>query len=98
LRLTDFEIRCIKDIYLEVFQSGRVYLFGSRVDDSRRGGDIDLYMDLDYSIDTKEQITKEKEFKIKLYDKIGEQKIDLVISKDKKRSIEKEIIRTGVLL
>jgi predicted nucleotidyltransferase len=98
MRLTNFEINSIKDTFLDVFSNGKIYLFGSRVDDSKRGGDIDLYIDTDFLLSTKEELKKRKEFKLKLYDKIGEQKIDIVISKDKNRSIEQEILKSGVLL
>ena len=37
-------------------------------------------------------------FKLKLYDIIGEQKVDIVVSKNKNRSIEQEILRTGIEL
>ena len=39
-----------------------------------------------------------RKFKMKLYTLLGEQKIDIVVSKDKNRSIEQEILQTGVLL
>ncbi|NPA60461.1 MAG: nucleotidyltransferase domain-containing protein [Epsilonproteobacteria bacterium] len=98
MRLTKYEIEAIKKAFIEVFEDGKVYLFGSRVDDSKRGGDIDLYIDLSYKLDIAEEIDKKSRFRLKLYDLIGTQKIDIVVSKDKERSIEKEIIKTGVLL
>jgi len=98
MRLTKYEIDCIKKTFIKVFREGEIYLFGSRVDDSKRGGDIDLYIDLPYEFEVKEKMDKKSQFRLKLYDLIGEQKIDLVISKDKERSIEKEIMKTGILL
>ena len=98
MRLTKYEIIAIKQIFKEVFKDGKIYLFGSRVDDSLRGGDIDLFIDLAYKLDTKELLDKKSQFRLALYEKIGEQKIDIVVSKDKNRSIEKEAIKTGVLL
>ena len=98
MRLTQYEINSIKKAFKEIFESGDIYLFGSRVDDTKRGGDIDLFIDLTYKLDTKELLNKKSKFKLALYDIIGEQKIDVVISKDKNRSIEKEALKTGVLL
>jgi len=98
MRLTEYEINSIKKAFKETFESGDIYLFGSRVDDTKRGGDIDLFIDLTYKLDTKELLNKKSKFKLALYDTIGEQKIDVVISKDKNRSIEKEALKTGVLL
>ncbi len=98
MRLTSFEINSIKQTFNKVFNNGQIYLFGSRVDDLKRGGDIDLYIDLDLQISTKVMIDLKSKFRVMLYDIIGEQKIDIVISKDKNRSIEKEILNTRVLL
>ncbi len=54
--------------------SADIYLFGSRTDDSKKGGDIDLLIlseqKVDFDIKTK--------IKINFYKKFGEQKIDLV--------------------
>ena len=98
MRLTNYEILSIKKVFEEVFGNGKIYLFGSRIDDTKRGGDIDLYIDLDTTLTIKEQMNLKTSFRLRLYDLIGEQKIDIVISKDKDRSIEKEILKTGVIL
>ena len=98
MRLTKDEITAIKQTFLNIFKSGDIYLFGSRVDDSKRGGDIDLFIDLDYPLSVRERLDKKSKFKIMLYDLIGEQKIDVIISKDKSRSIEQEAIKTGIKL
>ena len=37
-------------------------------------------------------------YKINLYNKIGEQKIDVIISKDKTRLVEQEALNKGILL
>ncbi len=45
MRLTEEEQSVIKRIVAEVFGEDAVlWLFGSRVDDSKRGGDVDLYV------------------------------------------------------
>ena len=98
MRLTNNEVQIIKETFKDVFEDGKIYLFGSRIDDSKKGGDIDLYIDIPYHLTISEKLEKKSSFRIKLYDMLGEQKIDIVISKDKNRSIEKEILKTGVLL
>jgi predicted nucleotidyltransferase len=98
IRLTEYERQSIKDVFKECFENGKIYLFGSRVDITKKGGDIDLYIDLPYKLATKEWLDKKSQFKLKLYDKIGEQKIDIVISKDKNSNFEKEIQKTKVEL
>ncbi|NWF66333.1 MAG: hypothetical protein HXX81_02580 [Campylobacterales bacterium] len=72
-----------------------MYLFGSRVDDNKRGGDIDLYIELD----SFENIGKNKiEFLILLKRAIGEQKIDVVFDMGENRLIDINAKRDGVLL
>jgi predicted nucleotidyltransferase len=98
MRLTVKEKSLITQTFQNIFKQGSLYLFGSRVDDTKRGGDIDLFIDIPYQLDIKEELEKKSQFRLKLYEMIGEQKIDIIVSKDKSRSIEKEILRTGILL
>ncbi len=45
MRLTEDEQVLIKRIIINVFgEDVGIWLFGSRVDDSKRGGDVDLYV------------------------------------------------------
>lgn len=53
----------------------KVWLFGSRVDDNKRGGDIDLYLE---GTGIEQPLKKRILLKIALQDQLGEQKIDLV--------------------
>lgn len=98
MRLTDFEIKNIKEIFFEVFKNGEIYLFGSRVDDSLKGGDIDLYIKPKCPLSIQDILNKKSKFKIKLEDKIGEQKIDVVVSKEITRLIEQEALQKGIKL
>jgi len=95
MRLSSNEISSIKEIFFSIFKSGEIFLFGSRVDDSLRGGDIDLFIQTD---DKNNILEKKIQFLSRLKSKIGDQKIDLIISKDKTRTIEKEAIKYGVKL
>ncbi|MBS0236470.1 MAG: GNAT family N-acetyltransferase [Proteobacteria bacterium] len=57
----------------------RLWLFGSRVDLTRRGGDIDLYIET--NADTIDEAVDMKfKFVTKLEEAIGEQKIDVVLN------------------
>ena len=47
MRLTERTLQAIRASVAESFGEVPVYLFGSRVDDRRRGGDIDLAIDVD---------------------------------------------------
>ena len=46
MRLTDQQVQTIKQATAEIFGTdARVWLFGSRADDNRRGGDVDLMVE-----------------------------------------------------
>jgi predicted nucleotidyltransferase len=46
MRLLETQRQAIKTIVADIVGPGsRVWLFGSRVDDTRRGGDVDLYVE-----------------------------------------------------
>jgi len=95
VRLTNKEIEAITSVYKDIFKSGNIYLFGSRVDDTKKGGDIDLYI----QANNKENLTEKKlNFLIELKRKIGEQKIDVVISRDINRPIEQIALKNGIQL
>lgn len=96
MRLTKNERELIKKAFYETFQDGKIYLFGSRIDDTKRGGDIDLYLCPKEKYENEREL--KRKFQIKLDEYIGEQKIDVVMAKDKNRLIEKEALSTGVEL
>ena len=97
MRLRPKEIKEIKQVAKECFGMGtKIYLFGSRTDDNRKGGDIDLYL---------ETTAKENLFnrKIKmlqmLYERLGEQKIDIVINNNSTSLyIHKVARKEGIML
>ncbi len=98
MRVLNSDIKAIKQTFLEVFKQGHIFLFGSRVDDSLKGGDIDLYIVPALALDRAEVLDKKLDFLVKLKSLIGDQKIDVIISKDKNRLIEKEALHTGIQL
>lgn len=75
MRLSEFEQKIIKETILALDQNAKIILFGSRVDDAARGGDIDLLV-------ISEHIKRHQLGKIRwqLWEQLGEQKIDLVLS------------------
>ena len=77
MRLTSEEIFNIKSVIREFDPRARIYLFGSRVDDNKRGGDIDLLIFSD-SLTERDK----RRIRIGLYDKLGVQKIDILIARD----------------
>jgi predicted nucleotidyltransferase len=95
MRLTQKQITSIKTNFQSIFHDGIIYLFGSRVDDAKKGGDIDLYI----STDNKENlILKKIQFLAKLKREIGEQKIDVVFDNGENRLIDIKAKKEGVIL
>jgi uncharacterized protein len=77
MRLSQFEIEAITTLVQKHFgEDAQVFLFGSRVDDNKRGGDIDLFV----KNSDKSRLTLEAKinFLVDLKRIIGDQKIDLV--------------------
>lgn len=95
MRLKENEIIQIKKSFESVFQTGKIYLFGSRIDDTKKGGDIDLYLEIE---DKTNLFEKKIKFLAKLKIKIGDQKIDVVFNEDENRLIEKEIRKCRIQL
>jgi predicted nucleotidyltransferase len=95
VRLTTKEVKDILLTFKKVFKDGNIYLFGSRTDDSKKGGDIDLYIQ---SKNKDNLIDKKIDFLIELKQKLGDQKIDVVISKNINRPIEQEALNKGIKL
>jgi predicted nucleotidyltransferase len=95
MRLKTYEIDAIKNSFKSVFNNGQIFLFGSRTDDSKKGGDIDLFIELEDKINLFEKKIK---FLAKIKKVIGEQKIDVVFNEDKNRLIEKEARKWAIQL
>ena len=85
----------IKKYFHQFFNDGEIYLFGSRVDDTKKGGDIDLYLVLK---EHKNLFDKKIKFLSRIKRELGEQKIDVVFNTDDTRLIEKEARQWGIKL
>jgi predicted nucleotidyltransferase len=95
MRLSQKYIEVFKRNFREFFIDGDIFLFGSRTDDSKKGGDIDLYFVL---LDHQNLFEKKIKFLSRVKRELGEQKIDIVFNRDKTRLIEKEAIKWGIKL
>ena len=75
MRLTDQQAKLIKSRVRSYFgANAKVWLFGSRVDDHRRGGDVDLYIEPEFA-----DLTSELKCKIDLEDDL-DLHVDMVIN------------------
>ena len=93
MRLTNVEIAAIKQSVYAFDPGAKIYLFGSRVDDAKKGGDIDLFV-----LSEKIKNPERRKIKISLYDKIGEQKIDLVVTPKILKAFHQLAVSSGVEL
>lgn len=78
MRLSQKNINLIKNSVKEIFdENSKVFLFGSRTDDKKKGGDIDLYIETQIKNDL---LQKKLKLINTLHKILGEQKIDIVIN------------------
>jgi len=93
MRITEQEKKVIIDAVKNSDPNAKIWLFGSRTDDNKKGGDIDIGV-----LSSKIDVMGEIEIRQNIYDKIGEQKIDLVASRDGKEAFFKYAVTKGILL
>jgi len=93
MRIKPVEIDTIKQCLYQIDQYASVYLFGSRIDDTKKGGDIDLLI-ISNDIDFSEKL----QLKICITNKLGEQKIDLLISPENKTSFARLVLESAIKL
>lgn len=80
MRLTPQQIAEIKSVAQEVWGSAvQVRLFGSRVDDARKGGDIDLYIS-GINLGPEAELDTKLRFLVQLKQRLGDQRIDVVFA------------------
>lgn len=101
MRLTNFQIQTICESAANNFgKDTHVWLFGSRVDDQAKGGDIDLYIE-PQTQKSSDLIIAKLQFLRDLHKKFGEQKIDVVLRRADS-AVDLPVYRiakqTGVLL
>lgn len=93
MRLTPQQRQIIRNAGLHHF--GVVpLLFGSRLDESKRGGDIDLFIPGSWS--AAEAVQRKLRFCAELHQQLGEQKIDVVVQRDREREIDRLAQAEGV--
>ncbi|MFA7578476.1 MAG: nucleotidyltransferase domain-containing protein [Candidatus Muiribacteriota bacterium] len=96
LRITENERNIIKNTIKEKINNSEIYLFGSRIDDNKKGGDIDLLVVTDekVSLETKLEILAKLEIN-------GiNRKIDLILKtpETEEQNIIKTALEEGKLL
>lgn len=79
MRITNQQHKIIKQELIDQFGgNATVWLFGSRIDDDKKGGDIDLYIETQQTIDNR--ASSAAQFSARLQRKLGDQKIDVLLA------------------
>ena len=96
MRLTEQTIVILKKSILKYVNDAKIILFGSRVDDNKKGGDIDIL------VDTKENVNLQTQIKILVECEIAgiERKIDMIFKTpySKEQPIFKTAMKEGIVL
>ncbi|MDF1883611.1 nucleotidyltransferase domain-containing protein [Sulfurimonas sp. SAG-AH-194-C21] len=88
MRLKTQEIEQIKTTLETIFNDISIYLFGSRMDEKKKGGDIDLFI-----ISNDENLFEKKIKALAKLKRILRKPVDIVIHRDFTRKIEIEALK-----
>ncbi len=81
LRLSNEEIQVIKTIIKKYDPNAKIFIFGSRTDLNKKGGDIDILV-ISNSIDYKQR----RKIKVDLLLTLGDRKVDLIITENPEKT------------
>ena len=93
MRLSAKEHSAIREAIHAADGDASIYLFGSRVDEAARGGDIDLLV-----LSSKIDLMAKLRILAWLHEQLGERKIDLVVYADASRPFPRMVMEEGVRL
>lgn len=94
MRLLSKETQAIRQVLLNADPQGRIFLFGSRIDDEKRGGDIDIFFESSKELGLKTKLSLE--YKLTT---LCETKVDLLVkTPEQEETAIFDIARKGVAL
>jgi predicted nucleotidyltransferase len=93
MRLATEEQNAIRSAIAQADADAQVYLFGSRVDDAAKGGDIDLLV-----LSKKINLMAKLDILVQLHRKLGDRKIDIAVYPDTTRPFPRMVMQEGVRL
>ncbi|MEY3106372.1 MAG: hypothetical protein RIT35_538 [Pseudomonadota bacterium] len=99
MRLDNKTRQIIKDeVASQLGPKATVRLFGSRVDDRQRGGDIDLLIEPDHNLT--QRIQAECQLAARLYIQLGGRKVDVLIKNpfEPPLAIHEQALQHGIVL
>lgn len=80
IRISSKDVEALQTLFKKHFMiNDGLWIFGSRVDLSKRGGDIDLYIET-HANTIEDAIKMRRDFSWDLEQAIGEQKVDIVLN------------------
>ncbi|WP_457560432.1 nucleotidyltransferase domain-containing protein [Caminibacter sp.] len=91
MRLSKNEIDFIKKTINSILPS-TIYIFGSRLDKNKKGGDLDLYLIPKTDLNKKEKLEKIGLIKLILEERLL-LKVDIIISNKNKKEIDFEALK-----
>jgi predicted nucleotidyltransferase len=91
MRITPAEKKALTEAVWQVDQDARIWLFGSRVDDAKKGGDIDIAI-----LSPKIHLSERMRIRRNIVDRIGDQKIDIIVSTDGQDPFFRLAVETGL--
>ena len=94
MRLSLKEQQEIKKILKDIFGDVKIYIFGSRLDDSKKGGDVDIFLQISKPIKNKR--AKRARAKLLLEERLLKP-VDIILEEDV-NSLIKEQAMQGVRL
>lgn len=81
VRLTQDEIENIKNTIKSFDPEAKIYIFGSRADLTKKGGDIDILV-----ISSKIDSQARRKIKVELFLKLGDRKIDIIVTDNPRKT------------
>lgn len=93
MRLMHEEQLVIGDAIHQADVDAAIYLFGSRIDDAAKGGDIDLLV-----LSKKINLMAKLDILAQLHQRLGARKIDIAIYPDASSTFPRMVMQTGVRL
>jgi len=93
MRLASEEQSVIRRAIAQADANAQVYLFGSRADDTAKGGDIDLLV-----LSKKINIMAKLDILAQLHQQLGDRKVDIAIYPDAARPFPRVVMQEAVRL
>jgi len=89
MRLNNKETETIKDIILDIFGESEIRIFGSRLNENKKGGDIDIFV----IPKNRENLFKKRIKAAAKLENLLFKPVDVVVHYDFDREIEKEALK-----